>query len=108
MIYYWHLAPKGIAYVQHCLHHGLLFVEADRLVEFTRFLTHSGTKEVRSREVLRPLLLLDLFAEGTNTGIKRVATANQRTLMTNCSTFANTTSQSTLYAWPTRPWSTRS
>ena len=31
---------------------------------------------MRSRETLRPLLLLDLFAEGTNTGIKRVATAN--------------------------------
>ena len=44
---------------------------------FTQFFTHSGTKEVRSREALRPLLLLDLFAEGTNTGIKRVATANQ-------------------------------
>jgi TnpA family transposase len=53
-----------------------LFAEADRLVGFTRFFTHSGTKEVRSREALRPLLLLDLFAEGTNTGIKRVATAN--------------------------------
>jgi TnpA family transposase len=53
-----------------------LFAEADRLVEFTHFFTHSGTKEVRSRETLRPLLLLDLFAEGTNTGIKRVATAN--------------------------------
>jgi TnpA family transposase len=53
-----------------------LFAEADRLVGFTRFFTHSGTKEVRSRETLRPLLLLDLFAEGTNTGIKRVATAN--------------------------------
>ena len=55
-----------------------IFVEADRLTEFTRFFTHSGTKEVRSRDTLRPLLLLDLFAEGTNTGIKRVATANQR------------------------------
>jgi hypothetical protein len=55
-----------------------IFVEADRLTEFTRFFTHSGTKEVRSRDALRPLLLLDLFAEGTNTGIKRVATANQR------------------------------
>ncbi len=55
-----------------------IFVEADRLVGFTRFFTHSGTKEVRSREALRPLLLLDLFAEGTNTGIKRVAKANQR------------------------------
>ena len=54
-----------------------IFVEADRLTGFTRFFTHSGTKEVRSREALRPLLLLDLFAEGTNTGIKRVATANQ-------------------------------
>jgi TnpA family transposase len=53
-----------------------LFAEADRLVGFTRFFTHSGTKEVRSRDTLRPLLLLDLFAEGTNTGIKRVATAN--------------------------------
>ena len=39
-------------------------------------MTHSGTKEVRSREALRPLLLLDLFAEGTNTGIKRVVKAN--------------------------------
>ena len=54
-----------------------IFVAADRLTGFTRFFTHSGTKEVRSREALRPLLLLDLFAEGTNTGIKRVATANQ-------------------------------
>src|SRR6266705_2009037 len=54
-----------------------VFVEADRLVGFTHSFTHSGTKEVRSREALRPLLLLDLFAEGTNTGIKRVATANQ-------------------------------
>jgi len=55
-----------------------IFVEAERLTEFTRFFTHSGTKEVRSRDALRPLLLLDLIAEGTNTGIKRVATANQR------------------------------
>jgi Tn3 transposase DDE domain len=55
-----------------------LFVEAERLTAFTRFFTHSGTKEVRSRDAWRPLLLLDLFAEGTNTGIKRVATANQR------------------------------
>ena len=54
-----------------------VFVEAERLVGFTHYFTHSGTKEVRSREALRPLLLLDLFAEGTNTGIKRVATANQ-------------------------------
>ena len=44
-------------------------IEADRLMGFTQFFSHSGTKEVRSREVLRPLLLLDLFAEGTNTGI---------------------------------------
>ena len=55
-----------------------VFVEADRLVDFTRFFTHSGTKEVRSREELRPLLILDLFAEGTNTGIRRVANANDR------------------------------
>lgn len=55
-----------------------VFVEADRLVDFTRFFTHSGTKEVRSREALRPLLILDLFAEGTNMGIKRVANANDR------------------------------
>jgi TnpA family transposase len=54
-----------------------IVVEADRLTGFTQFFTHSGTKEVRSREALRPLLLLDLFAEGTNTGIKRVANANQ-------------------------------
>jgi TnpA family transposase len=55
-----------------------IFVEAERLTGFTQFFTHSGTKEVRARDVLRPLLLLDVFAEGTNTGIKRVATANQR------------------------------
>jgi TnpA family transposase len=54
-----------------------IVVEADRLTGFTQFFSHSGTKEVRSREALRPLLLLDLFAEGTNTGIKRVANANQ-------------------------------
>jgi TnpA family transposase len=55
-----------------------VFVEADRLTNFTRFFTHSGTKEVRSREALRPLIILDLFAEGTNTGIKRVAKANHQ------------------------------
>jgi TnpA family transposase len=55
-----------------------IFVAAERLTGFTQFFPHSGTKEVRSRDVLRPLLLLDVFAEGTNTGIKRVATANQR------------------------------
>ena len=27
-----------------------IFVEADRLVDFARFFTHSGTKEVHSRE----------------------------------------------------------
>jgi hypothetical protein len=31
-----------------------VFVEADRTVDFTRFFTHSGTKEMRSREALRP------------------------------------------------------
>jgi TnpA family transposase len=55
-----------------------VFVEADRVVDFTRFFTHSGTKEVRSREVLRPLLILDLFGEGTNMGIRRVANANDQ------------------------------
>ena len=55
-----------------------IFVEADRLVDFTRFFTHSGTKQVRSREALRPLLILDLFAEGTNMGIKRMANSNDR------------------------------
>ncbi|MEA3147866.1 MAG: hypothetical protein QOI53_3462, partial [Verrucomicrobiota bacterium] len=52
-----------------------VFVEADRLVDFTRFFTHSGTREVRSREALRPLLILDLFGEATNMGIKQVANA---------------------------------
>ena len=55
-----------------------VFVEADRLVNFTRFFTHSGTREVRSREALRPLLILDLFGEATNMGIKQVANANDR------------------------------
>jgi len=53
-----------------------VMVEADRLTDFSRFFTHSGTKEIRSREALRPLLILDLFAEATNTGIARVAKAN--------------------------------
>jgi TnpA family transposase len=53
-----------------------VFLEADRLVSFTRHFAHSGTKEIRSREELRPLIILDLFAEGTNTGTKRVANAN--------------------------------
>jgi hypothetical protein len=39
---------------------------------------HSGTREVRSREALRPLLILDLFGEATNMGIKQVANANDR------------------------------
>ena len=55
-----------------------IFVGADRLVDFTRFFTHSGTKEARSREQLRPLLLLDLFAEGTNVGIRRISKANRQ------------------------------
>ena len=55
-----------------------VFVEADRLVDFARFFTHSGTREVRSREALRPLLILDLFGEATNMGIKQVANANDR------------------------------
>jgi hypothetical protein len=55
-----------------------VFVEADWLVDFTRFFTHSGTREVRSREALRPLLILDLFGEATNMGIKQVANANDR------------------------------
>ena len=55
-----------------------VFVEVDRIVDLTRFFTHSGTKEVRTRDELRPLLMLDLFAEGTNTGIRRVANANNQ------------------------------
>jgi len=55
-----------------------VFVAADKLVDFTRFFTHSGTKEIRSREALRPLILLDTFAEGTNMGIKRIANTNPR------------------------------
>ena len=77
--------PRSLGLIKEAIHkrYGILdlldvFVEADRLVDFTRFFTHSGTKEVRSREALRPLLILDLFAEGTNTGIRRVANANDR------------------------------
>jgi Tn3 transposase DDE domain len=55
-----------------------VFVEVDRIVDLTRFFTHSGTKEVRSRDELRPLLMLDLFAKGTNTGIRRAANANNQ------------------------------
>lgn len=53
-----------------------VFVEADNLAHFTSSFRHSGTKQIRSREQLRPLILLNLFAEGTNTGIKRIAQAN--------------------------------
>lgn len=49
-----------------------VLVEADRLTDLSRYFTQSGTKEVRSRNRLRPLLLLALFAEGTNLGVKRV------------------------------------
>ena len=75
--------PPNIALIKEAItdRYGMLelldiLVEADKLVDFTRFFTHSGTKEVRSREVLRPLILLDLFGEGTNIGIKRIANAN--------------------------------
>ena len=53
-----------------------VFVEADNLADFTGSFRHSGTKQIRSHEQLRPLILLNLFAEGTNTGIKRIAQAN--------------------------------
>jgi TnpA family transposase len=75
--------PQGLGRIKEAIGrwYGMLdllevFVEADRLVDFTRFFSHSGTKAIRSREELRPLLLLDLFAEATNMGIKRVANAN--------------------------------
>ena len=65
-----------------------IFVEADRLVDFTRFFTHSGTKQVRSRDALRPVLILDLFAEGTNMGIKRMANSNDRYSYDYCVEYA--------------------
>jgi hypothetical protein len=83
-----------------------VFLEADRLVNFTRHFTHSGTKEVRSREELRPLIILDLFAEGTNTGIKRVANANHHQL-TSFSMSARTTSLRRPSGAQTSRWSTR-
>jgi len=77
--------PPSIAMIKEAIgeRYGMLdlldiFVEADKLVGFTRFFTHSGTKEVRSREVLRPLILLNLFAEGTNMGTNRIAKTNSR------------------------------
>ncbi len=75
--------PPNIASVKEAIQkrYGMLdlldiFAEADKLVGFTKFFTHSGTKEVRSRDILRPLILLDIFAEGTNMGIKRMANTN--------------------------------
>jgi hypothetical protein len=77
--------PPSIALIKEAIQdrYGMLdlldvFVEADKLVDFTRFFTHSGTKEIRSRAVLRPLILLDTFAQGTNMGIKRMANANTK------------------------------
>ena len=68
-----------------------VFVEADNLADFTGSFRHSGTKQIRSREQLRPLILLNLFAEGTNTGIKRIAQANHFYNTMNCFVFANIT-----------------
>lgn len=77
--------PPSIALVKEAIgeRYGMLdlldvFVEADRFVDFTRFFTHSGTKEIRSRDILRPLILLDIFAEGINMGIMRMANTNPR------------------------------
>ncbi len=52
-------------------------VDAERLGGFTPSCTPSGTKAVRARAAWRPLLLLELCAEGTTTGSNRVATAHQ-------------------------------
>ena len=77
--------PDNISYLKHEIlsQYGMLdlldlFVEADKLVDFARFFTHSGTKEVRPRQTLRSLILLTLFGEGTNMGIRRMANANQQ------------------------------
>jgi hypothetical protein len=60
-----------------------ILAAADRLIEFMRVFTQSGTNAVRSREAWRPRLVRDLCAEGTNTGITRVAIANQRESFTD-------------------------
>jgi hypothetical protein len=51
--------PPGLEVVKERIgrRHGMMdlldvFVEADRLVDFTRYLTHLGTKQVHSREQL--------------------------------------------------------
>lgn len=75
--------PQNIEHLKQIINreYGILdlldvFVEADNLADFTISFRHSGTKQVRSRDELRPLILLNLFAEGTNTGVKRIAQAN--------------------------------
>lgn len=77
--------PQSIGIIKEAIsqRYGMLdlldvFVEADRLANFTKYFTHSGTKEMRSRDQLRPLIILDLFAEGTNTGVRRVSCANHQ------------------------------
>lgn len=77
--------PKSLGLIKDAIQkrHGMIdllevFAEADRLVDFTKFFTHSGTKEIRSRDLLRPLIILALFGEGTNLGVKRVARANEK------------------------------
>lgn len=55
-----------------------VFAETDGLTDFTRFFQHFETKHVRIRVHLQPLLLLALFAEGTNLGLKRVVNAGRR------------------------------
>jgi TnpA family transposase len=77
--------PKSLELIKETINrsYGMLdlldiFAEADRMVDFTSFFTHSGTKEVRSRQQLRPLIILSLFGEGTNLGVKRVAKAQEK------------------------------
>ncbi|MCI0412102.1 Tn3 family transposase [bacterium] len=53
-----------------------MFVTADRITNFTQHFKHSGTKEMRSREQLRPPIILNVFAEATNVGVKRVSRSN--------------------------------
>jgi TnpA family transposase len=54
---------------------GLLDIlkETDLRVQFTKYFTGIGTREVLSRETLQKRLLLCLYGLGTNMGIKRVS-----------------------------------
>ena len=56
-----------------------ILLEADRQVNFSRFFQTSGQRQVLSHDEIRHRLLLSIFSQATNMGLKRIhASANPR------------------------------